>query len=515
MILLNKIKDIFFKKIFFYVVLIVIIWLGVIFVFCKINVGNPGLWYDESGQFWIGKGLNHYSLPFSPVGNLAQVLDNNAHFNLDPGGFSIIVHYWTMISNNHIFLKILPFVFFVISMIVITGLCLIWKPENLLAYFGGFVLLTSPLLSEYAFEFRPYSMEMLAVVLALYFCYKIPNILNSYRYALFSGTLLAILLSSRYSVLFSITSLGILVFGMLIFRFFKKKNIINFIVFVLPIIVSAILIYIFTLRYQNPTGLPPSYIKELMFKTASVSSILFNHQVFLTLLPFLILILIYLISFISNYLKKIIAPYRLYFFFTLILNLTFIMLSMLGKYPWGINSRWDISTHAIFTIAWLPLLFMATDFLYQKDYLIFKILRVTFIMFFILHYFNIVKDVKYYSPDSTYTNYISNNIQSDSKILINNGAWPTIRYLFEYGLLKGKGNSEVYKNISLFNHAEYILPNSITDLNKIKIDNYNYIILTFFAYDNSEIKDILSKKSNWIDCAVNGPSKMFKNLAKN
>ena len=509
---LNKVKIIFFKKTTLYTLLVVAVWVGILLLLCKGNITNPGLWFDESGQFWIGKGLNHYSLPFSPEGGILRVLGNNAHFNLDPGGFSIIVHYWTMISNNIIFLKTLPFIFFVLSMIIVTLLARIWRPKNLLAYFGGFVLLTSPLIAQYAFEFRPYSMEMLTTIFALYLCYNITNILSNSRYALFSGVLLSILLTSRYSALFSIVSLCVLIFFTLIFKFFTKKNIINFVYFILPIIVISALIYIFTLRYQNPTGLPPSYVTELMFKTSSVSSILFNHQVFLTVLPLLIMILMYLLSLFSDYLKKIVEPYRLFIWFALLLNLIFIILSIFGKYPWGINSRWDISTHAIFTIAWLPVIFIITEILYYRDYLILKILRIVAVILFIFHYYNIAKDFKYTSLDSTYLSYVSNSIPGDSKILINTSASPTIRYLFEYQLKKNEDNMNIYKNITSFNHPGYSIDRSINTLKSI--DDYNYVILTHFDYEHSEIKDILKNKSNWVNCSTGEFSKMFKNTNK-
>jgi hypothetical protein len=518
MYFLNKVKNIFFKKNTIYVLFVLAVWIGILLTLCSGNITNPGLWFDEAGQFWLGKGLNHYSLPFSSAGDLSQVLKYNAGgFNLDPGGFSIIAHYWTIISNDIVFLKTLPFLFFLISMIIITKLCFLWKPKNLLVYFGGFILIISPLISQYVFEFRPYTMEMLITIIALYFCYKISNILNDWRYALFSGTVLAVLLTSRYSALFSIASLGILVFGVFVHRIFMRKiskdNIVNLVLFALPIMISVVLIYFFTLKYQNPTGLPPSYVTELMFKTSSVSSVLFHYQVLLTVLPFLILVFIYFISLFSNYIKEKVEPYRLFMWFAFVLNIIFITLSILGKYPWGINSRWDISTHAIFTIAWLPILFMISDFLYKKNNYLFKFLQVFFVLFFIYHIFGLAKDFKYNSLDSTYTNFKSIEIPLDSKILVNVGADPTIRYLFEYGLLSDEKYKYIYNNISLFNHAEYTHLNSINNLKSI--DKYDYIILTMFNWDNSEIKNILGNKVNWVDVSKEGPSKMFKNTSSN
>ena len=507
-IIFEKIKS---KKRFFNIVLVLIIWIATVVLFAKHSIGNPNFWFDESGQFWIAKGLNHYSQPFAPEGGLTQVLKNNAKFNLDPGGFSIILHFWTILSTNHNFLRSLPFLFFVIAMIVVFKLSTLWKSQNHLVYFGGFILLSSSLLKQYAFELRPYSMEMLTTIIALYFCYKIPDILNSRKYALFSGSLLALLLTSRYSAFFSILSLGILIFVMLILKFFKKKNVINFILFTIPIIVSVISICIFSLRYQNPSGTPPEYIREFMFKTSSVSKILFNKESFFTIFPFLLLTLIFLFSLKIKFLRKITKQYRLYFFYALILNLIFILLSTLGRYTWGINSRWDISTHTIFTIAWIPLLLIFTSF-FHKKYFVHNVFQFVVLVFFVLYFFNQANIFRYVANDSVYDNFIANNLSQDSKILINASASPTTRYLFEYGLLKNYKNSNTYRNLSIFNHTYYISEKSIKNLDDI--EEYDYIILTHIDYTKSEIKKILSQKSNWVDCTTKDPSKIFKNIEK-
>ncbi|MCX6717353.1 MAG: hypothetical protein NTU76_01590 [Candidatus Taylorbacteria bacterium] len=447
---------------------------------------------------------------------MTQVLENNAKLNLDPGGFTVLLHFWTMISNNFIFLRLLPFILFIVGMILVSRLSLIWEVENLLVYFSGFVLLLSPLLCQYAFELRAYSMEMLTVILALYYCYKIPNILNNYRYSLFAGSLLAVLLTSRYSAVFSVISLGIIIFINLIKYHFNRKSVINFIIFLIPIIISGITIYFFTFQYQNPTGAPPNYVKSLVFKTTDIHHLLFDRlnlllHVFYTMFPILVLILLYIFSFKKNSIKKIMKPYNLYLLYALILNLIFITLSLMGKYPWSVNSKWDMSTHTIFIIAWLPLIFIITNFLYKK-YLLYEKLKIFIPLIFILYFFSIA--IRYVIPsiDSTYTNYIHNNISSNSSILINVTASPTIRYLFEYGPLATEKNINNYKNISLFNNTNDMNLGSTTTLKKI--DTYDYIILTQIDYDNSELKNILSKKPNWIDCATTGPSKMFKNTAK-
>ena len=70
------------------------------------------LWYDEAGQFYISKGLHHNSKPFTSYLGVANVIYNNRYFNLDPGGFSVLLNYWSMGSNHYAYLRLLPLLFF-------------------------------------------------------------------------------------------------------------------------------------------------------------------------------------------------------------------------------------------------------------------------------------------------------------------------------------------------------------------------------------------------------------------
>ena len=48
-------------------IVIVIVCVAVVACLSYLSLRDPWLWYDESGQFWISKGLNHYSVPYSPT----------------------------------------------------------------------------------------------------------------------------------------------------------------------------------------------------------------------------------------------------------------------------------------------------------------------------------------------------------------------------------------------------------------------------------------------------------------
>jgi hypothetical protein len=84
-----------------YVLIVLGIYL-VTFAAISKNLFTPYLWLDEAGQFWISKGLNHQSPPLSKENGLNEVIINNKYKNLDPGGFSILLHFWTYVSNHYV-----------------------------------------------------------------------------------------------------------------------------------------------------------------------------------------------------------------------------------------------------------------------------------------------------------------------------------------------------------------------------------------------------------------------------
>ncbi|MDR2407234.1 MAG: glycosyltransferase family 39 protein [Bacteroidales bacterium] len=320
------------------------------------NINYPNFWYDESGQFWMAKGLNHYSAPFSETGNISDVLINNSTHNLDPGGFTILLHYVTFIGNSPLVLRLLPFSFFLLSYFIVTKLSKIWCENTLINLFSGFILFLSPLIMYYSFELRAYSMEMFATLFAVYITYKRHSIFTNRHQLMFPlllGIILALGMSSRYSAIVSVAPLFLFIFFDILSKKMQLQTTwLQLILFGLPIVVIIFGIYFFTLRHQNPTGTPPGYTQDLMIKYSGLKSF-FGTKLKVTI-PFLILVIL----FIKCGKKEWFKPYNIFVIYGFIQNVFFIILSILGKYTWGINSRWDISTHTLFIISIIPLLFI-------------------------------------------------------------------------------------------------------------------------------------------------------------
>lgn len=482
---------------------IILPWMIIIFLFVTDNINNPNFWFDESGQFWMAKGLNHFSSPLDKPGNIIAVVSNNETYNLDPGGFTILLHFWTMISTTPIFLRFLPIIFFILSMIFVSKLCLLWYPNNILSYFAGLILLFSKLLSHYAFELRPYSMELFTAILSMYFCYKISLILNNRKYAIIAGLSSAILITSRYPAILAIGTLVCIILFEVIFHSNTKNNKKNFLYFSTPIAICSFAIYFFMLRKQNPGVNSPAYTNYLMFKTGNIAEILFSRSSLSVYIPFLALLLLFILTYKKGVLKK----YGKYIIYTLILNLVFLGLSIFGKHPWAFDTKWDITTHAIFVLSILPLLFIImniVNLIFSNRIMVQLLFSITIVITsaaWVINY-------QFKGNDSVYDNYINCGVSGDEKILTNINASSTIRYLFEYGPLKN--NDIIYRNISWFD--DNLVPYSSYSLESLdNLDQYDYLILTQYTYERSTLESLILKSSNWVDCSIKKSSQMFEN----
>ena len=65
-----------------FIPIVVLVYIGILLVSAR-YFNNPYLWFDEAGQFWISKGLNHDSAPLSECGNVIDVIENNQNYNYE------------------------------------------------------------------------------------------------------------------------------------------------------------------------------------------------------------------------------------------------------------------------------------------------------------------------------------------------------------------------------------------------------------------------------------------------
>lgn len=223
------------------------------------NLDFATLWYDEAGQLFISKGLNHWSGPCSPEGSLSDVVFNNARYNQDPGGYSLILHFWSMVSSGHVWLRLLSFLFFV-GAIVFTWLAT-WKitGNKRLSVVSGLLLfaISSGLLP---FEVRGYAMELCGVAYGLWLIFLLKERL-SMRRVVVGSLVLTVFISSRYTMLmFGFVYACFIIADICLRAIPKREKLIYVVAFSLPLLVGVVLIYFLALRIQNPGMQSLSYI---------------------------------------------------------------------------------------------------------------------------------------------------------------------------------------------------------------------------------------------------------------
>jgi len=481
--LLQKFKNI--ALLFFLSILIIIAAYG--------NINNPNFWFDESGQIWMSCGLNHFSPINSNFGSYNDILKSNNSHNLDPGGFTFLLAILLKVTTIPILIRFIPFLFFLLTLYIVYLIIKKELNEKFIQILMPFLLLLSSLISQYAFELRAYSFEMCITLCCLLFVLESQIIISSTKKSLLMGLLLSVGVTSRYSAIFPIFSC-LLLFFIYIICDYSKLKIFNFILILLPFLITLILIYIFVFRYQNPTGSPPSYVGDLMLNRNNLQNIFFHPKSIFLLAPLLFL------TFRNRYRVRNKLFYSKYLHFTYTLLALLLFASSIGKYPILFRTRFDIGIHSVLICAW----FFVFIIFYKKIYS--KIRFNKLIQFLILYIFCIIvaMNVKYIPNDSTY-DLLKNCLNSNGKILANQGSLPTVKYLFELGPLKSKIN--IYQNIYFY--SEYYKPDLLElKRDKVKLDEFKYYLFSFYN-KNDSIYKLISKSDEYVLCKTSGPSQLF------
>lgn len=386
------------------------------------NLDKKYLWYDESGQFFISKGLNHYSDPFSQEQGLREVIENNSMYNLDPGGFGIILHFWSKVSNHHIWLRLLPFLFFVAMVLMFIYLAYLWLNRLGVAILFGAIPFCITRIMPYAVEIRAYSMEMFGAIFCLYILFKIKDGVTL-RQLLFYALSLSILITSRYSSIICVFVLSLHILYV-IFRSnntFKVKLLWLF-AYSTPLLITVVGIYLYSMSIQNKSAEQLGYLPYL----SSFKQLLFGFDQRYTIM--------FVIAIVFLCLRKrvpLFSKYSMTLSYVISINVLCAILSILDMHPWGMISRC--------VAFWLPLITIISIIIvdYALSLKIMQYRRVALFLFVIAicglsfrrtYKFNHAK----HSNESTYV--IANSLSQFNRICVDRWDSPAIRYLYEYGV---------------------------------------------------------------------------------
>jgi hypothetical protein len=425
----------------FYINSIIILYI-IIFGLILQNLRAQNLWFDESVQFWVSKGLNSDSEPFSKMGSVFDVIENNKYYNMDPGGFSVLLHFWTKISNHYFWLRILPFIFFLGIAITFIYLAYFWIKQFSTALLVGLSPIFYPMILNMGFEIRAYSMEALGSLLCIVCILQLNNKINNKK-IVFWSFVLSFFILSRYAILISVFIASIFVIIAIIKQKTNfKKQVISIIIFLLPIFICILLVYNLSLKYQNPGLSAVSYLNYLKYspqKLLTFKALAYQLVIFL-------LILLYVLRQKTPYILK----YEKLLLFTILVNVLFLTLSIAGYYPW--IPPFEFRSNRCISMITLVLLCISlavaelVSFSFSKYSSMKHALIIFTITVFVFYRKNNLR-IKLYQTPSDSESSVETNVQQEfqnqnnliskyNKIKIDFWLTPSVKYFYEYGSLK-------------------------------------------------------------------------------
>jgi len=401
------------------------------------NLRYQYLWYDEGVQFWVSKGIHPAQPALTYAGNFLDVIKLNKYTTLDPGGFNLLLHFWTFISNHVIWLRLLPFLFYLLFITTIFYLAFTKTKDYLISLIISFLPFYFSVSLNAASEIRPYSMEMAGTVLCLVAVEKIYQKLT-YKRLITWSCIMSLFLTSRYSEFITVFSSSWLI----LFIIFKKeikinKKILYTAIYILPLLLTAMLIYFISLKFQN------SGLSKVHYQTYLSDDILFLLKGY-NLLYFLI---ITIITIVYLYRPTIIYHLRYIYLNCIIVNWLFILLSFSGKYPWEPSSSRCISMVILTLITVGLTIWSVIKIHFEKGNLTNRwVLVFAFIGISLFYHDNFI---------TRYGNFMAISFKKldfelYKKIYVDLWETPYVKYLFEYGSMKNELGKSYPDNFTLY-----------------------------------------------------------------
>lgn len=387
------------------------------------EVKNQYFWYDESGQYWMSQGLNHYSPPLTEAKSILSIVTSNANFSFDPGGFTLMVRIWSEISTNYVWLRTLPQVFFFLSFL---GIFLILRIFHINNFTSSLVLLiySVGVNGVDGSFFRPYSAELFAFIFTLYFTLKLISQESKGAKYLNQILILAIFgIWMRYGAM--IWSLGIFLYLFFFKKIHKKSNrvvtretgLLMFLYFA-----SIASIYFFSFRHQTGESIAKFYYTYL-----SSSPLFLINRYNLIFYFFVIVCIIYTrIQAPSNLQKLVIEFHAIY----LLLTVSYVLTSALGLYPWNPWSH----VNAPISIGCLILIAISSNSLKSKSLLMPTIATSIFLILYLgITSHKGITNWGVNSKPNNVTNFfdLQSNPCEGKRLLVDSWDSPAVRFYFE------------------------------------------------------------------------------------
>ena len=398
----------------------VVLCIVVILVTLVKYLNDPFLTYDESGQFFMGLGLNHFTPPFSEPGNLSDVIHNNSHYNLDPGGFTVLAFFWQKISTHWVFLHLLPVLFFFGFAIYLYRIANEELNNRYLALFLATISFILPVFTNRVAEYRAYSMEMMGTFMSIWLLYKFQKE-TSYKLLILLSLAQVLFCTSRYGYIIVAFCVSLRVLYLLYKNETVKLFIIKGLLYSIPVLVSVIVVYFISMKTQNATiGGSVPYSDYILTSPKSLLSLLS--------LLFYLTIIVYIVR------KKQHGSISEFHLMACIVAGVFFFLSVLGKYPWDQHRTISAFSVLFFFVAIIVLRIIQKKVGERSVYVAVVGLIATFAFF--LLFFNKI----HLNNTETIVLQHSQQVKENQteKISLSSHSIPILKFQYEYASLKDK-----------------------------------------------------------------------------
>ena len=442
---------------------------------CFVWMGHQDFDYDEAGQFWMAKGLHHFSEPYAKDGTISDIIENNRHYNLDPGGFTLILRFWLKFSDNIYYLRLLPIIFyflFIFGMFKIGKL--LFNNDLLGLIFASLAVIPNLPIPYFSIPFtiksgylRAYSMEMCGVAFSVYYLLKHRDYLAK-KHLLALSLLLCFFCTGRYGFVMTAFAISLRVLYLL---YTQKRSFKDFLknaaIYSLPLLATVAVIFFVEARYQNPDANVPEYDTSL-FQTPKL---LFGWMAvsYYIVLVYTLFYRIYKKSQVNELL-----------ILSCIVGAVFMLLSLADKYPWA-----PTKTAPVMILSMFSLLYIVLSLIFHRsDKRMVAILFATFLLFVnTAAWPTSIKSFETYRK-SQKIKEISNLCNNGQTVFVSSGMNPICRHLFEYGALKDIGYPENFSfspnekhNPILFDFylynptADYLYPDGFESIGMFTCEN--------------------------------------------
>lgn len=288
--------------------------------------------------------VQDYSL-FQPLEQSDHFFDiwdaNRTYGSIDPGFFTLILHYWSLISSKTLWLRLLPFGFFLGSLFLLIKLA---TPEKGKLYYGLFPLFLvfgDQLLMDHAYTVRPYAMEMMGTFFLFAFLFHFNG--EWRRENILMMVILSFFLGSRYYFWINASFAGLSFLWVEWARASKTlkfKEVIK--LFSIPTIVGIVLL-LFTYSYQienlDIAYMDVNYDPANPWFTEVLKDINFRY-----LLSYPLFILFFKRRNLSDQEMKVISFLTLSF-------VGYVLLSVLKISPFRVGQRFTIGYHVVAVVS--------------------------------------------------------------------------------------------------------------------------------------------------------------------